>query len=82
MDIFATKIGKQDNNADFLYFDESDTALYLKLLSYILLILMFFDLDMSLNCPIQKEGSKVCGNSVCGNSKRKNQKGELPLSCD
>jgi hypothetical protein len=30
MDIFATKIGKQDNNADFLYFDESDTALYLK----------------------------------------------------
>ncbi len=24
MDIFATKIGKQDNNADFLYFDESD----------------------------------------------------------
>lgn len=47
MDIFATKIGKQDNNADFLYFDESDTALYLKLLSYILLILMFFDLDKS-----------------------------------
>jgi hypothetical protein len=30
MDIFATKIGKQDNNADFLYFDESDTAFYLK----------------------------------------------------
>ena len=24
MDIFATKIGKQENNADFLYFDESD----------------------------------------------------------
>lgn len=24
MDIFATKIGKQDNNADFLCFDESD----------------------------------------------------------
>lgn len=24
MDIFATKIGKQENNADFLCFDESD----------------------------------------------------------
>jgi DNA polymerase sigma len=24
LDIFATKIGKQDNNADFLCFDKSD----------------------------------------------------------
>lgn len=24
MDIFATKIGKQENNADFLCFDKSD----------------------------------------------------------